>query len=177
MEGVRILGKENRVCKSLPNVKKFSLFRDHNYTLRRLERRVPRWKTCLHQKSYGTPLRILCKEITWLDLYFTAHSNNSVKGELEGGPDQGQLGTDCNNSWKKLTAWSKAMATKREGGRNRELQGSESKTLDDWLYFGDQRRELMTISRFPAQVATVGWWCHPTSGEQIAHISLGCTLG
>ena len=40
MEGAGILSKENRIRKSPPNVKKFSLYRDHNYTLRRIRRGV-----------------------------------------------------------------------------------------------------------------------------------------
>lgn len=31
---------------------------------------LPRCRTSLHQRSYGTPLRILCRGVTWLDLHF-----------------------------------------------------------------------------------------------------------
>ena len=71
-------------------------------------------QNCLHQRGYGTPLRTLCRGVTWLDLHFR---DNSAEGDLETKSDQSQRGTACNNSGERLWAWTKMMAV---GGNRKE---------------------------------------------------------
>lgn len=113
----RNFGQREQDMQQPKGVKELSLFRDHRYSrdgtkkggcpgkararqewqdvvgLKRTRGAthegswLPRWRVCLHQKSSGTPLRILSRGVTWLDLHFRDHSSKSVEGELEAGPD------------------------------------------------------------------------------------------
>ena len=96
-------------------------------------------QNCLHHRGYGTPLRTLCRGVTWLDLHFR---DNSVEGDLETESDQSQLDTAWNNSGERLWAWTKAMTVEENRKEGTERSSEAGIKIIWWLvgHWGSGKR-------------------------------------